>query len=593
MADQLFHKTEYQVQQLVDMTNKGELGLPDLQRGFVWKPNKIRDLLDSMMKGYPIGFVMLWAAQSNTAKGENKVIGKDDKISYGQDYVIIDGQQRITSLYAVMTGKEISEGGKPIKISFNPITKEFAVWNMSTERNPEWISNISDIYTNVNRSRAFINKFIDNLKEYREKREENLTEDDEQLIDESISEVLKLRDYPINALVINGDVDEESVADIFTRVNSGGVKLNENDFIMTLISVSCPELRDRIEGFCEESADASKGGKAYNKLIAVKPQQIIRTTMAFTFKRARLKYAYMKLRGSDLKRGADGRIDMELRKQSFAELADGLNKVLDYENWNEFIRTVMSAGFVNSSMISSENALVYSYMMFLIGKYKFNINSEKLRKIIAKWYYMSSTTSHYTGSFESTVQEELNDIDRLNSEDEFENYIDSRVKLVFTNDYFTHTIPDDLNSSASTSAVWNTYLAALNILNVKVLFSDLYYNQLLTGDYNGTRTALEKHHLFPKAYLERIGIKDDRDRNQIANFAYIEWGDNMTVGDDAPSEYFKEIFDRKIDKNEQENAMKYNALPEKWYDMGYKDFLTERRKLMSNVIKEGYEKLNK
>ena len=593
MADQLFHKTEYQVQQLVDMTNKGELGLPDLQRGFVWKPNKIRDLLDSMMKGYPIGFVMLWAAQSNTAKGENKVIGKDDKIAYGQDYVIIDGQQRITSLYAVMTGKEISEGGKPIKISFNPITKEFAVWNMSTERNPEWISNISDIYTNVNRSRAFINKFIDNLKEYREKREENLTEDDEQLIDESISEVLKLRDYPINALVINGDVDEESVADIFTRVNSGGVKLNENDFIMTLISVSCPELRDRIESFCEESADASKGGKAYNKLIAVKPQQIIRTTMAFTFKRARLKYAYMKLRGSDLKRGADGRIDMELRKQSFAELADGLNKVLDYENWNEFIRTVMSAGFVNSSMISSENALVYSYMMFLIGKYRFNINSEKLRKIIAKWYYMSSTTSHYTGSFESTVQEELNDIDRLNSEDEFENYIDSRIKLVFTNDYFTHTIPDDLNSSASTSAVWNTYLAALNILNVKVLFSDLYYNQLLTGDYNGTRTALEKHHLFPKAYLERIGIKDDRDRNQIANFAYIEWGDNMTVGDDAPSEYFKEIFDRKIDKNEQENAMKYNALPEKWYDMSYKDFLTERRKLMSNVIKEGYEKLNK
>lgn len=593
MADQLFHKTEYQVQQLVDMTNKGELGLPDLQRGFVWKPNKIRDLLDSMMKGYPIGFVMLWAAQSNTAKGENRVIGKEDKIAYGQDYVIIDGQQRITSLYAVMTGKEISEGGKPIKISFNPITKEFAVWNMSTERNPEWISNISDIYTNVNRSRAFINKFIDNLKEYREKREENLTEDDEQLIDESISEVLKLRDYPINALVINGDVDEESVADIFTRVNSGGVKLNENDFIMTLISVSCPELRDRIEGFCEESADASKGGRAYNKLIAVKPQQIIRTTMAFTFKRARLKYAYMKLRGSDLKRGADGRIDMELRKQSFAELSDGLNKVLDYENWNEFIRTVMSAGFVNSSMISSENALVYSYMMFLIGKYKFNINSEKLRKIIAKWYYMSSTTSHYTGSFESTVQEELNDIDRLNSEDEFENYIDSRIKLVFTNDYFTHTIPDDLNSSASTSAVWNTYLAALNILNVKVLFSDLYYNQLLTGDYNGTRTALEKHHLFPKAYLERIGIKDDRDRNQIANFAYIEWGDNMTVGDDAPSEYFKEIFDRKIDKNEQENVMKYNALPEKWYDMGYKDFLTERRKLMSNVIKEGYEKLDK
>ena len=593
MADQLFHKTEYSVQQLVDMTDKGELGLPDLQRGFVWKQNKIRDLLDSMMKGYPIGFIMLWASQSNMTKGENKVIGTGEKIAYGQDYVIIDGQQRITSLYAVLTGKEIKENDKPIKISFNPLTKEFAVRNASTEKNPEWVSNISDIYLNANRSRAFINNFIKELKENREKKDETLTEDDEQLIDEGISEILKLKDYPINALVINGDVDEESVADIFTRVNSGGVKLNENDFIMTLISVSSPELRDKIEEFCEESSNATKGGKAYNKLIDLKPQQIIRTTMAFTFKRARLKYAYMKLRGSDLKRGADGRIDMELRKQSFLELASGLNKVLDYENWNEFIRTVMSAGFVNSSMVSSENALVYSYMMFLIGKYNFNINSEKLRKIIARWYYMVSTSSHYTGAFESTVQEELNDIDRINDAEEFEKYINDRISLVFTNDYFTHTIPDNLKSSASTSAVWNTYLAALNILNVKVLFSELYYNQLLSGDLNGNRSALEKHHLFPKAYLEKIGITDDRDRNQIANFAYIEWGDNMVIGDLSPAEYFKPIFERKTDEKDITDVMKYNALPENWYNMNYNDFLTERRKMMANVIKEGYEKLNR
>ena len=593
MADQLFHKTEYSVQQLVDMTDKGELGLPDLQRGFVWKQNKIRDLLDSMMKGYPIGFIMLWASQSNMTKGENKVIGTGEKIAYGQDYVIIDGQQRITSLYAVLTGKEIKENDKPIKISFNPLTKEFAVRNASTEKNPEWVSNISDIYLNANRSRAFINNFIKELKENREKKDETLTEDDEQLIDEGISEILKLKDYPINALVINGDVDEESVADIFTRVNSGGVKLNENDFIMTLISVSNPELRDKIEEFCEESSNATKGGKAYNKLIDLKPQQIIRTTMAFTFKRARLKYAYMKLRGSDLKRGADGRIDMELRKQSFLELASGLNKVLDYENWNEFIRTVMSAGFVNSSMVSSENALVYSYMMFLIGKYNFNINSEKLRKIIARWYYMVSTSSHYTGAFESTVQEELNDIDRINDAEEFEKYINDRISLVFTNDYFTHTIPDNLKSSASTSAVWNTYLAALNILNVKVLFSELYYNQLLSGDLNGNRSALEKHHLFPKAYLEKIGITDDRDRNQIANFAYIEWGDNMVIGDQSPAEYFRPIFERKTDEKDIADVMKYNALPENWYNMNYNDFLTERRKMMANVIKEGYEKLNR
>lgn len=591
MAEQLFHKTEYTVQQLVDMTNKGTLGLPDLQRGFVWKPNQIRELLDSMRKGYPIGFIMLWAAQSNTAKGENKVIGLNQKVAFGQDYVIIDGQQRITSLYAVIHGAEVKENGKTIKISYNPMTKEFAVWNATTEKNPEWIGNISDIYINANKSRTFVNNYINRLRDYKEKHNDVITEEDEQIIDESISEVLKLRDYPINALVIDGDVDEESVANIFTRINSGGVKLNENDFIMTLISVSYPELRDKIENFCEESGDATKGGKAYNKLISVKPQQVIRAVMAFTFKRARLKYAYMKLRGSDLKRGADGKIDMELRKQSFEELSAGLDKVLDYENWNEFIRIVMSAGFVNSSMISSENTLIYSYMMYLIGKYNFNIKAEKLRNIVARWFYMTSTSSHYTGSFESTVQQELNDIERLKTEEEFEKYINSRISLVFTNDYFTHNIPDDLNSSAAISAVYNTYLAALNILNVKVLFSDLYYNQLLTDDYDGNRKALEKHHLFPKAYLERIGIKDDRDKNQIANYAYIEWGDNMTIGDEAPAEYFEDIFNRKTSIEEREAIMKYNALPQKWYNMAYNDFLIARRKMMSEVIKEGYSKL--
>ena len=150
-----------------------------------------------------------------------------------------------------------------------------------------------------------------------------------------------------------------------------------------------------------------------------------------------------------------------------------------------------------------------------------------------------------------------------------------------------------MNSSASVSAAWNAYLAALNILNKKVLFSDLYYRELLSGDYNGTRNALEKHHLFPKAYLEKIGIKDDRDRNQIANFAFIEWGDNMTVGGEAPAKYFKPIFERKTIEGERKEIMKYNALPENWYSMKYNDFLMKRRKLMSKVIKEGYERLMK
>lgn len=593
MANELFGRREYKIQTLVDMANDGTLGLPDLQRGFVWKASKVRDLLDSMLKGYPIGYIMLWASQNT--KSDNKTIGVDEKKTDYQDYVIIDGQQRITSLYAVITGKEIIDenGKKPIKISFNPIKREFAVKTAVMDKDSEWIADISDIFKNETRSRKYVNEFIDSYEESLEKNNLQLNDDLEQKIADNIANVLDLKNYIINALVINNDVDEEDVANIFTRINSGGVKLNENDFILTLMSVVSPELRDKIEKFCKDSKIKTNERTSYNRLIELKPSHIVRTTMAFTFKRARLKYAYMLLRGSDLKRGADKKIDLNRRKENFEKLEDGLDKVLNLDNWQGFIKSVTSAGFINSNLISSDNTLVYCYMVYLIGKYDFNVEYDRLRKIVARWFFMTSTTSHYTGSFEATAQEELNSFMELHNADEFENYIDNQIKVVFTNDYFEYTLPNSLITSSPTSAVWYTYLASLNILDAKVLFSNMYIRDLLSGDFDSNRSALERHHLFPKAYLTKLGYTDDKDRNQIANFAYIEWEDNMEIEDNSPEIYFKPIFEKKIPEEERKNVMSIHALPENWYAMDYKDFLDVRRKLMSKVIKQGYEKLSK
>lgn len=593
MANELFGRREYKIQTLVDMANDGTLGLPDLQRGFVWKASKVRDLLDSMLKGYPIGYIMLWASQNT--KSDNKTIGVDEKKTDYQDYVIIDGQQRITSLYAVITGKEIIDenGKKPIKISFNPIKREFAVKTAVMDKDSEWIADISDIFKNETRSRKYVNEFIDSYEESLEKNNLQLNDDLEQKIADNIANVLDLKNYIINALVINNDVDEEDVANIFTRINSGGVKLNENDFILTLMSVVSPELRDKIEKFCKDSKIKTNERTSYNRLIELKPSHIVRTTMAFTFKRARLKYAYMLLRGSDLKRGADKKIDLNRRKENFEKLEEGLDKVLNLDNWQGFIKSVTSAGFINSNLISSDNTLVYCYMVYLIGKYDFNVEYDRLRKIVARWFFMTSTTSHYTGSFEATAQEELNAFMELHNADEFENYIDNQIKVVFTNDYFEYTLPNSLITSSPTSAVWYTYLASLNILDAKVLFSNMYIRDLLSGDFDSNRSALERHHLFPKAYLTKLGYTDDKDRNQIANFAYIEWEDNMEIEDNSPEIYFKPIFEKKIPEEERKNVMSIHALPENWYAMDYKDFLDVRRKLMSKVIKQGYEKLSK
>jgi hypothetical protein len=130
----------------------------------------------------------------------------------------------------------------------------------------------------------------------------------------------------------------------------------------------------------------------------------------------------------------------------------------------------------------------------------------------------------------------------------------------------------------------------LNILNAKVLFSTLHTRELFNPVANAKKNALERHHLFPKAYLAGIGISDDRDRNQQANFAFIEWSDNIEILDTSPAVYMKEQLG-KIPADEKDGVYADHALPDGWEHMDYHDFLRQRRILMAKVIKRGYERL--
>ncbi len=182
-----------------------------------------------------------------------------------------------------------------------------------------------------------------------------------------------------NTRYISEEADEEAVAEIFVRVNSGGKSLNENDFILTLISIHDETERRRIERFCYEATIPVSGGTSYNLLFNPKPSHIIRAVMAYGFKRARLRYAYMLLRGRDMKTET---YSAGLRDKMFARLKNRLDDVPDLNNWHEFIHCVMSAGYFSRSLIASENALVYTYVMYLIGKYDFGIDAAALRKLV-------------------------------------------------------------------------------------------------------------------------------------------------------------------------------------------------------------------
>lgn len=367
---EIFSNTTLTVNQLLEKIDTGELGLPELQRPFIWKDSKVRDLFDSMMRGYPIGYLMLWECPSLDKK---KSIGVDAHSYDSPKEVIIDGQQRLTSLYAVMKGKKVINSKfdeKSIVISYCPLQNKFEVGYQATKNDPEWIYNISDLFTSTNTFK-FIGDFIKKLGDYRSTKGSELTDEEQGLIADRINSVVNLKSHTLPVFDIKSTAEEEDVSEIFVRVNSGGVSLKQNDFILTLLSLYWDDGRREIEQFSKDSTAPAKGKTtSYNQLTTVSAQDVIRVVMAYAFDRARLKYGYKLLRGADFdKKGA---VDDNLRVQRFNTLKEKLPDVLDVHSWHEFIKAIMNAGYLSGDLILSGNAIFYTYALYLIAKHRFN-----------------------------------------------------------------------------------------------------------------------------------------------------------------------------------------------------------------------------
>ena len=148
MGKELFKNIPSKVGDLVNDVRTGRIGLPDLQRPFVWKDNKVRELFDSLLKGYPIGYIMLWESPVDY-ESKKSTIGDNSKTYEDPKELVIDGQQRLTALVAAMFAVKVKDKNfvdREIKISYNPLTCEFAVWSQAYEKDTEWISRISDVF---------------------------------------------------------------------------------------------------------------------------------------------------------------------------------------------------------------------------------------------------------------------------------------------------------------------------------------------------------------------------------------------------------------------------------------------------------------
>ena len=261
-------------------------------------------------------------------------------------------------------------------------------------------------------------------------------------------------------------------------------------------------------------------------------------------------------------------------------------------NWHAFMNIFATAGYLKGSFVASTNAVVFSYVLYLIGKYDYNVPSLELQKIIRKWIFMSTITLFYTGSAETEVEKQFADLRDVKTADEFVRYLDYVISNKFTDDYFTYSLPTELNSSSATSPAWYGYIAAINVLGTPMLFSTTQLSYYLNLGTNGNKNSVDKHHIFPKNYLEKIGFDSDRDRNQIANFTYLDYQTNIDISDTPPMEYVKR-FRTKLGEESYKLSCEQNALPENFENMPYQEFLNKRRLLMAQIVKKAYMKLDK
>ncbi len=409
-----------------------------------------------------------------------------------------------------------------------------------------------------------------------------------------IEKLYNLKNYPFNALEIVPDLTEEQVAEIFTRINSKGTVLKQADFILTLLSVFWAEGRSQIDNFCKlakKIPEKDKKESPYNYIFEPTPKDLVRVTVGLGFGRGKMKDAYAILTGRDF---ATQKVSVALREEQFEKFKKTQAIVLDNTNWHGFLKIILGLGFKSNDLISSSNNIANAYILYLIAKEKFDFDHKELESNIGKWFFFSSVTSRYSYSPETQMESDLNYFKNARSKDDFIKLLDTIIESELTNDFWEITVPNKLLvSSSKKNALRNTFFAGLIRKGANVLFSERKVSDLFDPALKKRKKDLEKHHIFPKNYLAQKFNLDRRQINQVANFTYLEFEDNIEISDSAPKDYFVDIKNRHYKNREPElkKTLADHCLPENFYEIDFNDFLKERRKLMAKAVRFVFESL--
>ncbi len=592
---QKYSVNQHLIETLLTWVKSGEIAIPEIQRPFVWDSSKVRDLMDSLYQGFPVGYVIAWRNPN--------VRLKDGSMSEGKK-ILIDGQQRVTALTAAILGEYVIDKTYKrvkIKIAFNPILEKFEVQNPAILKDVSWLPNIADAISGEISILKLVRGYL------------SLNPDaDEDLVERAFSNLINIPKKQIGIIELAHDLDIETVTEIFIRINSKGVVLSQADFAMSKIASNTDYngniLRKAIDYFChlaispefykhivDNDSEFAKS-EFFSKMQWLKSENedlydpeytdMIRVAFTSQFNRGKLSDLVSLLSGRNFETRT---FEDAIAEQSFEKFKIGILNFMNETNFKRFLMIIKSAGFISPKLIRSRSSLNFAYILYLKLK-ELNINAVLIESYVRRWFVYSTLTGRYSGSAESFFDYDIKQIHNR----PFDEYLKEKEEGELSDAFWNASLIQSLDTSVASSPYFNVFLASQVKANDKGFLS----KDVLVGDLISLRGDI--HHLFPRDFLKKNGL--DRSKyNQIANYVYMQSEINIKVGNKPPKDYFELINKQMADdnrlvsglSNQQEllDNLKANGVPASIMDMGienYSEFLVERRKLMAQKIKEYY-----
>ena len=596
--------TQYSVSSILGYIEAGDIAIPEIQRPFVWKGKQVRDLIDSLYCGYPTGYLIIWQNPDVKLKDGGSAVGKK---------VLIDGQQRVTALMTAIAGRKILTEDyeeKTIRIAFNPLAKDdeerFAVTTPAHVNSSFWIPDISELFKPGFSTRKFINNYLDNNPSA-----------DEDIVDQAISQLLSIKNCQLGAIILVPQLDISEVTEIFVRINSQGKRLNEADFAMSKIAADerygGNALRKAIDYFCHLAVDPAFYNQLSNgdtefmateyapKLRWLKDDKediydpeysdMLRVSFMHMFGRAKLGDLVSLLSGRDF---IDRTFKEEIAEDSFAKLNTGVMNFMNQYNFEQFVLAIKAAGFISPKLLNSQMTLDFAYTLYLILQQSGEVPKIEIKRCIQKWFVFSTLTGRYIGSPESQMDRDLRAINAKG----FKVFMEENENAMLSDAFWNVRLVQNLETSSINSPYFNTYIAAQIFSGDRSLLS----NSSKVSDL--ISVAGDVHHIFPREYLKKNGFNDRWQYNQVANYAYLDTGVNISIGMKAPNDYFSAAYQQCqtgdivvgtiVDKDVLKSNLEANCIPEGIESMtaaDYPEFMRKRRALMAQKIKEYYYSL--